>query len=266
MKNEFLKFREANIAYGVCGDGETVVLLHGFLESSLIWKDFSEFFSKRFRVVCIDFPGHGKSDCIGYVHEMEMNAEIVFTVLNHLQIEKCVMAGHSMGGYVTLAFAEKYSEMLRGICLFHSTALPDSEEKKHDRDRTIKIVQRDAQVFIRAVIPNLFAPENREKFKTEMEELINRAGEMSQQGIIAALEGMKIRKDRTAVLKTVNFPVFFIAGKQDSAVPFETLLPQFAMPKHCEALILENTGHTGFLEAKKETMTTLLNFFSKTYG
>lgn len=255
-----IKFRDANIAYTVSGRGNTLVLLHGFLESTLIWNDFVLVLEKHFQVVCIDLPGHGESDCISYVHEMEMNAEVVYTVLQHLQIESCVMAGHSMGGYVTLAFAEKYSELLKGICMFHSTALPDSEEKKRDRDRTINIVKKDAMTFIRAVIPNLFASSNKEKFKTEINELISAAAQMPVQGIIATLEGMKIRKDRTQVLKEVNVPVLIIAGKQDTAVLFDSLLPQLALSKHCEALILDNVGHTGFIEAKEETMGVLFNF------
>lgn len=260
MGKEKIKFRDANIAFTVSGKGNTLVLLHGFLESTLIWKDFVRVLEKHFHVVCIDLPGHGESDCLGYVHEMEMNAEVVFTVLKHLQIKTCVMAGHSMGGYVTLAFAEKYSEFLQGVCLFHSTALPDSEEKRRDRDRTINLVKKDAMTFIRAVIPNLFAPVNKEKYKAEIDELIAGASQMPTQGIIATLEGMKIRKDRTSVLKKINVPVLIIAGKQDTAVTFESLLPQLALPKHCESLILDNVGHTGFIEAKEETLNVLFNF------
>lgn len=260
MRKEKIKFRDADIAYTVSGEGNTLVLLHGFLESTLIWKDFVAVLEKHFRVVCIDLPGHGESDCIGYIHEMEMNAEVVHAVLQHLQIRSCVMIGHSMGGYVTLAFAEKYPEALNGICLFHSTALPDSEEKKRDRDRTINIVKKDAMTFIRAVIPNLFATGNKEKYNAEIDELIFGAAQMPTQGIIATLEGMKIRKDRTQVLKDVNVPVLIIAGKQDTAVPFDSLLPQLALPKHCEALILDNVGHTGFIEAKEKTLNVLFNF------
>lgn len=257
---EKIKYNDANIAYSVSGEGQTIVLLHGFLESSVIWKDFIPALNKHFRVVCIDFPGHGESDCIGYVHEMEMNAEVVNAVLKHLEIKNCVMAGHSMGGYVTLAFAEKYPEFLSGICLFHSSALPDSEEKKLDRDRTINIVKRDAMVFIRAVIPNMFSVSGKEIFKKEVEDMISLAAKTQVQGIIATLEGMKIRKDRTDVLRKMNCPVLFIAGKEDNAVPFEGLLPQIALPKHCEALILEKVGHSGYIEAKEETLRTLLNF------
>ncbi len=260
MGKEKIKFRDANIAYTISGKGKTLVLLHGFLESKLIWRDFVSVLEKHFQVACIDLPGHGESDCMGYVHEMEMNAEVVYTVLQHLQIESCMMAGHSMGGYVTLAFAEKYPELLKGICLFHSTALPDSEEKQHDRDRTINIVKKDSMTFIRAVIPNLFAPANKEKYKAETDELIADAAQMPTQGIIATLEGMKIRKDRTQVLKNTNVPVLIIAGKQDTAVPFDSLLPQLALPKHCEVLILDNVGHTGFIEAKEETLNVLFNF------
>ncbi len=257
---EKIKFRDAAIAYTISGKGDTLVLLHGFIESTQIWKDFVPELEKHFRVVCIDLPGHGESDCIGYVHEMELNAEAVHAVLQHLGIKNCVITGHSMGGYVTLAFAEKYPELVKGLCLFHSTALPDSEEKKKDRDKAIGVVKNDPMVFIRTVIPNLFAPANREKFKKEIEELIALSAKTPQQGIVATLEGMKNRKDRTYVLKEAKFPVLIISGKQDTVVPIDSLLPQLAMPKHCEALILDNVGHTGFIEEKETTLKALLNF------
>ncbi len=260
MGKEKIKFRDANIAYTISGEGKTLVLLHGFIESTVIWKDFVPVLENQFQVVCIDLPGHGESDCIGYVHEMEVNAEVVRAVLQHLQIKACVLVGHSMGGYVTLAFAEKYPELLSGICLFHSTGLPDSDAKKLDRDKAISVVKKDAQVFISTVIPNLFAPVNKEKFKQEIEELIRLAAQTPVQGIVATLEGMKNRKDRTPVLKTVNFPVLFIGGKQDIVVPLDTLLPQLSLPKHCQSLILDNVGHTGFIEAKDETLSMLFNF------
>jgi len=260
MEKEKIKFRDADIAYTVSGEGKTLVLLHGFLESTDIWKDFLPVLEKQFCVVCIDLPGHGESDCVGYVHEMEMNAEAVHAVLQYLQIKTCVMTGHSMGGYVALAFAEKYHKLLGGICLFHSTGLPDSETKKLDRDKAIEVVKKDAMIFIRTVIPNLFAPTNKEKFKTQIEELISLAAQTPVQGIIATLEGMKNRKDRTHVLKNANYPVLIISGKQDVVVPVDSLLPQFALPKHCEVLILDNVGHSGFVEAKEETLRVLLNF------
>ena len=129
MEN-FIQFKGAKIHFTDTRKGRCIVLLHGFLESMEIWNEYVKLLSKRYRVICIDLPGHGKSENIGYVHTMELMADCVKEVLYSLQITKCVMIGHSMGGYVTLAFAEKHERNLRGFALFHSHAAPDSEEKK----------------------------------------------------------------------------------------------------------------------------------------
>src|SRR3972149_4760338 len=115
------EFRNVKVRYSDKGKGRVIVLLHGFLESLEIWDEFSNKLSKRFRVLAIDLPGHGKTPAIGYVHSMELMAECAKAVLDSLELRKYVVAGHSMGGYVALAFAEMFPQNLSGLCIFHST-------------------------------------------------------------------------------------------------------------------------------------------------
>ena len=129
-----------------------------FLESSKIWKAFIPQLAKKNRVVCIDLLGHGKTDCLGYIHSMELMAEVVEFVLKHLRIRKSIFIGHSMGGYVALAFAEKNPDNVKGLCLLNSTAGADSPQKKKNRDRGISAVKQNHKTFIRIAVANLFTP------------------------------------------------------------------------------------------------------------
>ncbi len=173
------------------------------------------------------------------------------------------MAGHSMGGYVSLAFSEKYSSKIKGLVLFHSHAAADSDEARINRDRTISIVKKDRKDFIINFIPGLFDPPNIPKFPEEIKELRRIAMECPAEGITAALEGMKIRPDRTHVLAQATMPVLFIIGKNDPKIPLEKLMTQATLPPHSEILLLEDVGHMGFIEAGEESLRSLLYFALK---
>ena len=253
-------FNNKNIHFQSSGSGQAIVLLHGFLESSKIWAFFAEKLSNKFQVITIDLPGFGLTDNFSEIHTMELMADTVKAVLDHLKIERCVMAGHSMGGYVSLAFAEKYPKILSGLCLFNSQAAADSEEAKINRDRIIKIIQKNSSVFINEFIPDLFAESNKAKYKDQIERLKLDAAETSKEGIIAALRGMKDRPDSLSLLKSFNKPILFISGKKDKRIPSETILNQAALPHHSEVLLLEGIGHMGYIEAKDKTLMVLRDF------
>ena len=245
------------------GKGKTIILLHGFLESIKIWEEFSAKLSKDFNVVMIDLPGHGKTENFSEIHTMEFMADTVKAVIDYLKISKCVMIGHSMGGYATLAFAEKYPEYLKGFGLFHSQAEADSPKTKVNRDRTITIVKKDCSGFIRNFIPDLFAPDNIEIYKNEIDILKLNAVQTSKEGIIAALKGMKERTDKLEFLKATKLPALFIVGKKDKRIPGDKVLHQAALPYHSEILILGNVGHMGYIEAKEETLKAVECFVEK---
>ena len=184
---------------------------------------------------------------------MEQMAEVVKTVLDHLGVTEAVIIGHSMGGYIALALARIYPGLFRGLGLFHSTSLADSEEGRSSREKSIKLIKEDHQTFLFNFIPELFAPENRERLAQEIDALVASAKKMTRKGVIAAQEGMKIRNSSLDVLINAKFPVMFIAGQKDSRVPFENIWVQMALTEEAHSLILRNVGHMGFLEAKHQT-------------
>ena len=254
------KYQGRNISYNSKGRGNTIVLLHGFTESLKIWDKFSEELSKNFQVISIDLVGHGETDVFSESHTMEQQADIVNAVLEESNVKDCVLVGHSMGGYVGLAIAEKYPEKIKGLVLFHSTAYADTEEKKKERLRTIEVVKANRNNFISDLIPKLFSPKNHESLKAEIEAMKELAKKTPSEGITAALLGMSQRKDRTEVLRSSDFPILFIAGKDDGVIPFEKILEQVTLPKRSQLLLLDKTGHMGFIEAEKESLYTLEGF------
>lgn len=236
-----------------------LVLLHGFLENSNMWEHYIIEFSKQYRVIAIDLLGHGQTDCLGYIHTMEDMADAVYAVLEELEITQAVFTGHSMGGYVALAIAELYPDMVKGIVLQNSTSKADSEERKLNRDRAINAVKQSYANFVRLAIANLFSEENRERFTAEIEAVRNEAIKTPVQGIVAALEGMKIRKDREILLHTTDIPVLLILGKKDPVMNYQDSLSQLDGTN--VKLITYPDGHMAHIENREAFTTDLLQFY-----
>ena len=254
-------FKNTKISYTDSGAGNAIVLLHGFLENKKMWNHFIPKLSKNNRVVAIDLLGHGQSDCYGYVHTMELQAEMVRALLAELHIKKTSFVGHSMGGYITLAFAEMYPNFIDNLVLLNSTAFADSLERKNNRDRAISAVKQNATTFICLSIANLFSAHNRKKLITEIENTKLEALKTPLQGIIAALEGMKIRKDRLQVLKDVSFPITLILGLQDPVLNYHENSVQIQNTD--TKLITFPDGHMSWIENSTELEQFLKSQFAK---
>ena len=213
-------FNQTPIHYTIKGKGPCIVLLHGFLLGPYIWNDLAPKLSKKNKVIIIDLPGHGKSGCIGEIHSMELMAEMVNSILEENNIEQASFIGHSMGGYIALAFTEKYESKVKTLVLLNSTTLPDSPERKKNRDRAIGVIHNNSQLFIKMAISSLF-PENKQKrFAPEIDLLTKEALHFPIKGIIAAIIGMKNRIDRTSVLKNFKGDKYMICGENDPIVSF----------------------------------------------
>ena len=256
-----LNYKNTAVHYFDIGKGAAVVLLHGFLENQSMWNDFIPELSKRNRVITIDLLGHGATECMGYVHTMEVQADMVQAVLAELKIRKAVFVGHSMGGYIALAIAELFPEYMKGLVLMNSTSRADSEERKTNRDRAIKAVKRDHTSFIRLSIANLFTEENRTLLVDEVEKVKLEALKTPAQGIIAALEGMKMRKDREVLLHVTTFPKMLILGKKDGVLNYDENTNQI---ENTDVQLLSfPDGHMSQIENKAETLKAIIDFMKK---
>jgi pimeloyl-ACP methyl ester carboxylesterase len=251
-------FKNTIISYTDQGKGTAVVLLHGFLENKKMWDAFIPEWSKKFRIITIDLLGHGETGCMGYVHSMENNADVVHEVLAELRLRKAILVGHSMGGYVALAFAELYPDMMKGLVLLNSTSRADSNERKTNRDRAIKAVKQSFQNFISLSISNLFSEENRERLSESIENVKKEALKTPLQGIVASLEGMKIRIDREVLLHLTPYPKLLVLGKKDPVLNFEETKEQIEDTQ--VQLLSFPDGHMSHIENQDALRIELLQF------
>jgi len=165
-----------------------------------------------------------------------------------------------MGGYVTMAFIEMYSHLLNGFSLMHSSPFADTAEIIENRNREIELVRAGKEQLICSEhIPKTYAKNNIEKFQQEIQNGINIAKNTSPKGIIAALNGMKSRMNLSGLLKSTNLPFLYIHGLFDNFIPSD-MPAKIEMPAISSVLILENSGHMGFIEEKGKTIKGISDF------
>lgn len=249
-------YQQTPVHYEVFGSGKPLVLLHGFLWNHTVWKPFIPILTKKHQVISVDLFGHGKTGKVGEIHRMEEIAESISLILEKEDIPATSIIGHSMGGYVALAFAEKYPEKTNRLILLNSTPGADTEERKATRDRAIRMVQQHKEAFIRMAIVNLFNAENKPP-KTEIDNIILAATQISTASIIASLKGLKTRKDRTEILKNFKGKKNLIAGEKDELIPFKN---SKKIAENTESKFLSFSG--GHVSGFYENRDQLKSFFA----
>lgn len=303
MQEKEIVHKQKKIFYRTIGEGPVVVLLHGVPFDGSLWSNqFNAF--PGYKLIIPDLPGSGRSETIDDM-SMEGMAECVKEIIVHeapiltfpqrgegtaitqsqltqdankisaSSLSKvsatdhpplvAVVIGHSMGGYITLALAEKYPELLNGFGLFHSTSYADSEERKQGRKKTIELLKQKGTIeFVKNSLPNLFSTVSKEQNPKLIEEQISVASKLSADVLIAYQMAMMQRKDRREVLKNAKVPVLFVFGKYDNAVPLKDGMEQCSMADLNYIHILENAGHLGMKEESMEANSILLNYLSNT--
>ena len=264
MEAKTITYQSSKIFYRTVGKGKPVVLIHGFAEDGDVWKNQIEFLSagsggkNHFQLIIPDLPGSGKSDLINDM-SIEGMAELIKSIADAEKIETCIMLGHSMGGYITLAFAEKNANRLSAFGLVHSSAFADSDEKKANRLKSIEFIKKNgAFEFLKAVIIDLFTETWVTNNAEQVDMQIEKSRHFTDEAIIAYYQAMINRPDRTHVLKKYSKPVLFIIGEHDKAVPFEQSMQQCYLPNQSHIYILRNTAHMGMLEEADKVNQVLL--------
>jgi len=269
--NKEIKITGKKIFYRVNGNGKTVMMVHGFGETGDVWASIN-LSAAGIKFIIPDLPGSGNSDLIDDM-SIEGMAEVLKTILeieinyqSGSQISpsgKAIVIGHSMGGYITLAFAEKYESYLSAFSLFHSTAFADTEEKKATRRKGIEFIkEHGAFEFLKTSTPNLFSPHTKESSPQLMNDFIQSLSNFKPEALVAYYEAMIARPDRTAVLKNSNVPVLFVMGEHDIAVPMQDVLKQCHLPSTSFIHILHQSGHQGMLEEPAKSNELLTEFLS----
>ena len=253
-----LDYKNAAIFYTDSGKGPAVVLIHGFLENTTMWNVIVPELSKRNRVITIDLLGHGKSDCMGYAHSMELFAETLEAVLKKVRIRKCILVGHSLGGYVALAYAERNPQKVKGLCLMNSTSNEDTADRKLLRTRANKMVHKNFLNLVRMSFTNLFSEESRIVFKDQVKKALSEAMQTPIQGYIAGQEGMKLRPNRNHVLAENSFKNLIIIGKKDPVLDYKISLEE--VEKTNSKHVIFPQGHMSHIENTMKLILILKDF------
>lgn len=260
--DQFLQFENYNLRYRDKGKGNTVILLHGYLESLETFEHFADELSRLARVITLDLPGHGMSELKANSCSIDEMADALDTLVVHLNLKKINLIGHSMGGYVALAYADKYKHKLASFCLFHSSPNADTDEKKENRKREIELIRKGKKELIcQTSIPNTFANNNLIKFTNEIKQITNIACQTSDKGIVAALQAMMNRADRNHVLKGLDIPKLSIIGKEDNFIPLNVAM-DIAKNNKLTPFVLEKSGHMGFIEEQQKCVSEIFRLIS----
>ena len=262
--DHYLTYQSANCYYRTEGEGIAVLLIHGFAEDHTVWNRQVVFLKEHCRIIIPDLPGSGNSEVIHYpltAVSIDDFADYIHAVLQHAGIDKCIMLGHSMGGYVMLSFAEKHQECLLGFGFVHSTAYPDSKEKKAVRQRAIGTMQEyGSAAFVRSTTPNTFGVTYKKEHPEEVEALIERGKDFTVEALQQYYTAMMNRPDRTSVLANSKVPVLFIIGLEDVAAPASDVLKQVSLSDVVHVHTLPAVGHMGMWEAADKENEYLLKF------
>lgn len=258
---DFCRIDGSNIHYNLEGNGDCIIFLHGYLENLTIWDDYAAVLSNDYKVLRIDLPGHGLSISKLDLISMDYMAKCLNAVLTSMNIPKGLLIGHSMGGYASLAFAEKYPEKLSGLCLFHSTPNPDTEEKRLARRRDIDLlIHGRKEVIVNTNIPKLFATDRLEELRSEVDHAKDMALSTPEKGIIGSLRGMSERPDRKHIFQEISCPSMMIFGVKDNLIPMTMAEYLAENNRKTRTVFLNNSGHMGFIEDRDQALNEIISF------
>ena len=269
MITKTIIYQNKNIFYRITGEGKTVVFIHGFGEDGEIWNNQVNFLKEHFKLIIPDIPGSGKSELVPNA-TIETYAEIIKIILDTEAQDASsevgalsTLIGHSMGGYITLAFAEKYPQYLDSFGLFHSTAFADSEEKKQVRAKAIDFInEKGVDLFLKTSTPGLFTPAFADAHPEKIAGLIEDGKSFTAAALVQYYQAMIARPDRTFVFNNFTKPVLYIIGEHDNAIPLQSSLQQCYMPAQSHVYILEKSAHMGMWEETEKANQILLDFLS----
>ena len=257
-----ISFRKGKLAYTDKGKGRVLILLHGFLGNKELWSYHASVLSKKYRVITIDLPGHGKSDELGYIQTMELFAEALHELISHLKIRKLVLIGHSLGAYVALAFAEKFPDAILGLIMMNSTAKGDSDARKKSRDQLVRLVKKDRNKALEMLVPNFFNVKSR-SMHWKVKRYLKAAKMCSSKAIVATIEGMKIRKEREIILHFSPFPYLYFIGEFDAVFPPADLIEESQLNAKGGYIYFERSSHMIYLEEDARSIKKIRQFIAK---
>jgi pimeloyl-ACP methyl ester carboxylesterase len=250
------------VYYRKQGVGKAVMLIHGFGEDGTVWDKQVKALSDIYTLLIPDLPGAGSSVLNADV-SMEGQAVVLYKILQAEGIDNIILAGHSMGGYIALAFAEMYGAILKGLSLFHSSAYADNDAKKESRKKSIEFIKNHGSYeFLKQSSPKLFSEAYQQNNPAAITSLIEHNKNFNPHALVAYYEAMMARPNRTHVLESIKVPVLFIVGKHDTAIPYDDSMKQCNLPELSYITVLNQSGHMGMWEEEDLSNTSLIHFLN----
>jgi pimeloyl-ACP methyl ester carboxylesterase len=249
---ETFSINGVKIAYERLGKGQPLLLIHGYPLDHSIWNETATLLQNDFDLILPDMRGFGQSGTVGEQYTVTDMADDLAGLLDHLKIEKAAVAGHSMGGYVALAFAKKYPVRVSGLGLVASQALPDNPERKEGRYKTAEDVgQKGVGLVADAMTEKLTGDVSLQKVVHSLIE------QQKSAGIIGALKAMAEREDATPFLSSFKPPLALIHGDADALIPIERAREVKALVPSAHLAELPGAGHMLMMEEPKKTAEAL---------
>ena len=236
------------LAYSRTGNGSPLVLIHGFPLDSTIWSELIPLLEEHYDLIMPDLRGFGGSGTVDSQYTISDMADDIAALLEDLGVAEVRLAGHSMGGYVALAFAKRYPEKVTGLALVSSQAVGDSPDRKRGRYETAEEVSRvGAGVVVDAMAPKLTPNARIEILAREI------MARQSEPGIIGGLKAMAEREDLRVSLASLAFPLVLIHGEADALIPVDQARDALTLVESARLVVLPGVGHMPMMEAPDAT-------------
>jgi len=232
------------------GTGRPLLLLHSYWGSHILFDHLDSVLSVGMKVIRIDLPGHGNSGIPPLEYTFEKFADVLNELLNRLDVgEKVSIIGHSMGGYVAMAYAVKYPERINSLVLMNSPIKAADIKSAKLREREGRLLQKGKKdLLLQVTIPSNFATENLDSMRNALE-LLNRISDtVTIEGALRSIYAINHRGNSLADLKNARYPILIVIGKYDNVYKADAQLDDAYQIPNAEVLMLHHSGHLGFLE------------------
>ncbi len=250
------------ISYTDTGQGEPLVLIHAFATDQQLWKAQQDGLKGKFRVITLDLQGFGNSaPTDGKAITMSDYANEIMNVMDKLHIEKAIIGGESMGGYVALAFLEKYPNKVNGLVLSNTQSIPDNAETKVKREaNAVEVLEKGTEKLVNGLIPKLLSPTASKQTKEFLRQMLER---QKATAIASALRGMALRNDTSNVLADTTLPILIITGDQDALIPLQQGQDMHKLAKKSKLITLKDAGHFSNLDQPEKWNQAVSQMFNK---
>lgn len=248
------------ISYTDTGSGKALVLIHAFPTDQQLWSQQIEPLKKHFRVITLDLWGFGKSSPTdGKAITISQYAAEVNALLDHLHIQHAIIGGESMGGYIALAFLNKYPKKVNGLILADTQPIADNTDAKKKREISAQdVLQHGTENLINGFIPKALSLQASKETTSFLRDVMQK---QSANGIASALRGMALRQDTSSVLAATSLPVLIITGEEDSVISPQQSQEMHALTKNSKLVVIKNAGHLSNLEQEEEWDKAVVEMF-----